>query len=53
MIKYVKPTYETEGVEAEDVILTSLVQLVGEGTLGNITGTKAQVSMDYNALFGN
>ena len=54
MIKYVKPTYETEGVEVNDVILASaLLQFVGEGTLGNITGNKAQISMDYSTLFGN
>lgn len=54
MIKYVKPTYEAENVEAQDIVLASaMVQLVGEGTLENITGLKAQVSMDYSSLFGN
>ena len=54
MIKYVKPTYEMEGVDVNDVILASpVMDLVGEGTLGNSTGNKVQVSMDYSALFGN
>ena len=54
MIKYVKPTYEAENIESNDVILASpVIELVGEGTLGNITGNKAQISMDYSALFGN
>ena len=54
MIKYVKPSYETEGVEAEDIILaSSVVQLIGQGTVGNLTGPMAEMSMDYSSLFGN
>ena len=54
MKQYVKPTYIIENVEACDVILTSmLIEYLGEGTLGGITGNKAQASMSFNDLFGN
>lgn len=53
MIEYVKPTYEKEGVETSDVILASLgINHVGVGTLGNITGAKAEVSASFEDLFG-
>lgn len=53
MMEYVKPAYEKEGVETSDVILASLgIVSVGEGTLGNITGAKAQVSASFDDLFG-
>ncbi len=42
MIKYIKPTYEREGIETEDVILASMnIVAAGEDTLGDITGQKA------------
>ena len=54
MEKYIKPSYAAETVEANDVILTSLaVTVVGEGTLGEITGAKGQVAMSYQDIFGN
>lgn len=50
MIKYVTPSYEKEGIETEDIILTSLtIKAIGEDTLGDITGQKAVVS----TLFSN
>ncbi len=53
MIEYVKPSYDVEDVETKDVVLTSaMVQLVGQGTVGNLTGPKAEMSMDYSSLFG-
>ena len=52
MKKYIQPTYKMEGVEAEDVILTSAsVIYVGEATLGNITGSKVEVSTSFDDLF--
>ena len=54
MKKYVKPSYMLEGVEVDDVILSSiLVEYIGEGSLGEITGNKAQASMSFENLFGN
>ena len=54
MMKYEKPSYDKEAIETEDVILASLaVQIVGEGSIGNISGTKGQLSMNYSDLFGN
>lgn len=52
MTEYVKPTYNKEGIDTSDIILASLsVAHVGEGTLGNISGAKAEVSTDFNSLF--
>ena len=54
MNRYVKPAYEVEAVEASDVVLASLSIIdLGEGTLGNITGNSANVSVDFSQLFGN
>ncbi|MBO4983965.1 MAG: hypothetical protein J6D23_07885 [Clostridia bacterium] len=54
MEKYIKPSYIKEYVEACDVILSSmLIEYIGEGSLGGITGNKAQASMSFDALFGN
>ena len=54
MNKYVKPTYEKETVEVQDVILASLtVEFVGNGTLGKISGVKAAVSMAFDKLLGD
>lgn len=54
MEKYIKPSYIKEYVEAQDVILASApLTFVGEGTLGEITGNKGQVSMSYADIFGN
>ena len=52
MTEYVKPVYKKEGIDTSDIILTSLsVVNVGEGTLGNISGAKAEVSTDFDSLF--
>ena len=40
MRKYEKPSYETEMLEANDIIMAS-IEDAGEATLGNITGEKA------------
>lgn len=53
MIEYTTPSYEKEGIETNDVIASSaMVQLVGQGTVGNLSGPKAEMSMDYSSLFG-
>lgn len=55
MKKYIKPTYKTEGIETEDVILASWTGVIdmGSGSLTNgditIEGDKAA----FNVLFGN
>ena len=52
MKEYIKPSYIKEYVEIEDIILASAhVTFVGEGTLGDITGNKAQISMNYTEIF--
>ena len=53
MKKYETPTYQQEGIEAQDVILASFtITAAGEGTLGSVTGLKAQASMSCHDLFG-
>ena len=52
MKKYIKPSYIKEYAEVQDIILASAhVTFVGEGTLGDITGNKGQVSMSYTEIF--
>ena len=54
MRKYETPVYQPEDIEAQEVILASMtVSTVGEGTLGSVTGFKAQASMSFNDLFGS
>lgn len=51
MKSYIKPSYEIENIEAQDVVLTSIgIEYIGEGTLGGITGAKGQVAMSFNDL---
>ena len=51
MKSYIKPSYEIENIEAQDVVLTSIgIEYIGEGTLGGITGSKGQVAMSFNDL---
>ena len=53
MKSYIKPSYELENIEAQDVVLASvLVEDLGTGTLGEITGKKVQASMSFDSLFG-
>ena len=48
---YIKPTYERESIETEDVILSSVtIQAIGEDTLGNITGQKAVASTLFSSI---
>ena len=51
MKSYVKPTYEGEGIVTEDIMLTSIIS-EGEGTVGNITGTKGAVAALFDKIFG-
>ena len=52
MKKYVKPAIEFEGVEANDIILTSIsVEEDGTATLGEVSGKKANASMSFEKLF--
>ena len=54
MEKYIKPSYVKEYADVKDIILASApITYVGEGTLGDITGNKAQVSMNYAEIFDN
>ena len=54
MKRYEAPAYQWESIEAQDVILASMtITTVGEDTLGNITGAKAQASMSFDDLFGS
>ena len=50
MKNYVKPSYEAQGFEAEDIILTSIVN-EGEATVGTVTGIKGTVNAVFNKLF--
>lgn len=49
MKKYVTPTYKTEVVLTQDIVLAS-VQDAGQGTVGNITGDKAIFSNSFENL---
>ena len=48
-MKYVKPSYEAEAVEAIDLILVSAVEVK---YLDTPDGPKAEMNVDYNSLFG-
>ena len=49
MKKYIKPTYEMEGIETEDIVLASQIQDAGTGTVGGVTGNKGI----FESLFEN
>ncbi len=49
MKKYITPTYETQIVETNDIVLTSVIKDGGEATVGNITGNKGI----FESLFSN
>ena len=51
MKNYVKPTYLAETLKADDIMLISIVN-EGEGTVGNITGTKGAVAALFDKIFG-
>ena len=54
MEKYIKPSYTKEYIEVQDIILASAsITYLGEGTLGDITGNKGQISMSFADIFGN
>ena len=50
-MKYTKPTYENEGLECKDVILTSII-LDGGATLKEINSSTAQVGASASDLLG-
>ena len=51
MKKYVKPSYDVQRVDVDDVILASMVITdAGVATLGSITGEKAEVSTSFESL---
>lgn len=49
MEKYIKPTYEVEGIETEDIVLASKIKDAGTSTLGDVTGEKGV----FESLFGD
>lgn len=49
-MKYVKPFYEKENIEACDTVLASPVQVKFFDTED---GKKAEMNVDYGFLFGN
>ncbi len=52
MKKYVKPTYLAEGIEANDIILTSPTIInEGQATVGQVTGTKGTVEALFDMMF--
>ena len=52
MKKYIQPTYKMEGVETEDVILSSImIKDAGTATVGNITGEKGLFETDFSDIF--
>ena len=50
-MKYIKPTYKTEALETEDIILTSLI-LEGGATLVDKGDGNAQVSTSALDILG-
>ena len=51
MKEYIKPTYEMEGIETEDVVLASRIRDAGEGTVGNISGEKGILDTLFESIF--
>ena len=51
MKNYVKPSYEVQGFEAEDIMLTSIIS-EGEATVGAVTGNKGTVAALFDKIFG-
>ena len=51
MKKYVKPSYDAQQVDVNDVVLASMVMTdVGIATLGSITGEKVEVATSFESL---
>lgn len=51
MRKYITPTYEGEEISVDDIVLSSKINDVGEGTVGNISGDKAVFENNFNSIF--
>ena len=51
MKKYIKPLYEMERVETEDIVLASLQVSDQEVTVGNVTGKKVSFDVSFDDLW--
>lgn len=51
MKKYIKPLYEMERVETEDIMLISLQVSDQEVTVGNIMGKKVSFDVSFDDLW--
>ena len=53
MKKYISPSYEMDGVETQDVMLTSpAIRDAGTDKLGSIEGNKGVFQTDFDFIFG-
>ena len=51
-MRYEKPFYERENIEASDVILASGgITNAGEGTLGSVSGEKGVAEFLFDSIF--
>lgn len=51
MKKYIAPSYEVQNVETNDIILASAIKDAGEGTVGDITGSKGVFESSFTSIF--